>query len=249
MNEIKIGETKIIKADNLCFALGNREIYDAHISKFESLLSEYGFLDALKVIPSDDCFLIVEGQHRFEAGKRLGMKKFPCYVIDWLEGCDEDEIQNIIISLNANNKTWTIYDYVKSFADRGDEDYKILKARMIQYRETLSNGVVASCHSGAARSHTTIKDGNFKNLNNQFSEWLLNRLHQAVISDGKKNFPSRTLSIFVNNIWQYRDDMRLIHMIIQEMRKLIAFGQPLPDGDQAFGQWFDKIVILIGEEQ
>ena len=128
MNEIKLGEMKMIQTKDLCFALGNRETYDAHINKFESLLSDYGFLDALKVIPSDDCFLIVEGQHRFEAGKRLGMEEFPCYVIDWLEGCDEDEIQNIIISLNANNKTWTIYDYVKSFADRGDEDYKTLKA-------------------------------------------------------------------------------------------------------------------------
>ena len=247
MNEIKLGEMKMIKTKDLCFALGNRETYDAHINKFESLLSDYGFLDALKVVPSEDCFLIVEGQHRFEAGKRLGMEEFPCYVIDWLEGCDEDEIQNIIISLNANNMTWTIYDYVKSFADRGDEDYKTLKARMIQYRETLSNGVVASCHSGSARMHSAIKEGNFKNANNEFSEWLLSKLHQVVISDGKKNFPSRTLSIFVANVWKERNDLKFVHLIIQEMRKHIAFGQPLPDGDQAFTDWYEKIVTLLRE--
>ena len=248
MNGIKIGEAKLIKADQLCFALGNRDTYDAHIGKFETLLSEYGFMDSLKVIPSDGCYLVVEGQHRFEAGKRLGMDEFPCYVIDWLEGCDEDEIQNIIISLNANNKAWTIYDFVKSFADRGDEDYKVLKARMIQYRDTLSNGVVASCHTGAIRGHHVIREGEFKNLNNEFSEWILSRLHQVVISDGKKNFPSRTLSIFVRNIWAYKEDTRLINTLIQEARKLVASGNPLPDGDIALQDWIEKMIKIIKDE-
>lgn len=248
MNGIKIGEAKMIATKDLCFALGNRDTYDAHINKFETLLSDYGFMDALKVIPGDDCYQIVEGQHRFEAGKRLGMSEFPCYVIDWLEGCDEDEIQNIIISLNANNKAWTIYDFVKSFADRGDEEYKVLKARMIQYRDTLSNGVVASCHTGNARGHQFLKEGNFKNQNDDFSEWILNRLHLVVISDGKKNFPSRLLSIFVACVWKHKDNTRLISMLIQEMRKLVASGQPVPDGEQALQDWIEKMIQIISEE-
>jgi hypothetical protein len=205
-------------------------------------------MDALKVIPGDDCYQIVEGQHRFEAGKRLGMSEFPCYVIDWLEGCDEDEIQNIIISLNANNKAWTIYDFVKSFADRGDEEYKVLKARMIQYRDTLSNGVVASCHTGNVRTHSVVKEGNFKNMNDEFSEWILHRLHLVVISDGKKNFPSRLLSIFVACVWKHKDNTRLISMLIQEMRKLVASGQPVPDGEQALQDWIEKMIQIISEE-
>ncbi len=248
MNGIKIGEAKMIATKDLCFALGNRDTYDSHINKFETLLSDYGFMDSLKVIPGDGCYQIVEGQHRFEAGKRLGMTQFPCYVIDWLEGCDEDEIQNIIISLNANNKAWTIYDFVKSFADRGDEEYKALKARMIQYRDTLSNGVVASCHTGNARGHQMVKEGNFKNLNDEFSEWILNRLHLVVISDGKKNFPSRLLSIFVAGIWRYKDNTRLISTLIQEMRKIVASGQPVPDGEQALQDWIEKMIQIINEE-
>jgi hypothetical protein len=248
MNEIKIGEAKMIQAKELCFTLGNREVYDSHIGKFETLLNEYGFMDALKVVPGDGCFQIVEGQHRFEAGKRLGMSEFPCYVIDWLDGCDDDEIQNIIISLNANNKVWTIYDFVKSFADRGSDEYKKLKERMIQYRDTLSNGVVASCHTGRARGHSIIRDGNFKNLNNDFSEWLLMRLHQVVISDGKKNFPSRLLSIFVSCIWNLDNDTRLINNLIHEMRKLVASGNRVPDGEQALQDWITKMVEIIGEE-
>ena len=77
MNEIRIGEAKMIQAKELCFTLGNREVYDSHIGKFETLLTEYGFMDALKVVPGDGCYQIVEGQHRFEAGKRLGMNEFP----------------------------------------------------------------------------------------------------------------------------------------------------------------------------
>lgn len=249
MNGIKIGEAKMIAESELCFALGNRDTYDAHINKFETLLSDYGFMDALKVIPGDNCYQIVEGQHRFEAGKRLGMTQFPCYVIDWLEGCDEDEIQNIIISLNANNKAWTIYDFVKSFADRGDEEYKVLKARMIQYRDTLSNGVVASCHTGNARGHHLVKEGNFKNQHDEFTEWMLNRLHLVVISDGKKNFPSRLLSIFVAGIWKHKENTRLINTLIQEMRKIVASGQSIPDGEQALQDWIDKMVEIIKDEQ
>lgn len=238
----------MIAESELCFALGNRDTYDAHINKFETLLSDYGFMDALKVIPGDNCYQIVEGQHRFEAGKRLGMTQFPCYVIDWLEGCDEDEIQNIIISLNANNKAWTIYDFVKSFADRGDEEYKLLKARMIQYRDTLSNGVVASCHTGNARGHQFVKEGNFKNRHDEFSEWILNRLHLMIISDGKKNYPSRFLSIFVAGIWKYKDNTRLISILIQEMRKIVAMGQPVPDSEQALHDWIEKMIQIINEE-
>jgi len=238
----------MIAESDLCFALGNRDTYDAHISKFETLLNEYGFMDSLKVIPNGNCYQIVEGQHRFEAGKRSGMTEFPCYVIDWLEGCDDDEIQNIIISLNSNNRAWTIYDFVKSFADRGDEQYKILKSRMIQYRDTLSNGVVASCHTGTARGHQFVKEGTFKNINSDFSEWLLSRLHLMVISDGKKNFPSRLLSIFVSAIWKHKDNTRLISNLIQEIRKLVASGQPIPDGEQALHDWIDKMVQIINEE-
>jgi hypothetical protein len=249
MNTIKIGQSKIIPVKQLAYALGNREIYDAHIGKFEGLLIDYGFMDSLKVVPADDNYLIVEGQHRFEAGQRLGMTEFPCYVIDWIEGCDEDEIQSTIISLNANNKTWTIYDFVKSFADKGDEDYKILKARMIHYRDTLSNGVVASCHNGTSRGHKAIKEGEFRNVNNDFTEWMLNRLHQVVISDGRKNYGSRMLSIFVSSVWKYKDDIKLISALIQEMRKIVASGQSIPDGELALQDWIQKMIHIIQDEQ
>lgn len=93
----------------------NRITTEKHILEVQESMADREILNPIIV---NEKMEIIEGQHRYEALKRLGRPiKF---VVD--EGANIEDCRR----LNEKNKNWDDIAYAKSFAEEGNENYKKL---------------------------------------------------------------------------------------------------------------------------
>ena len=146
---INIAETKMLPIDSIKFIDGNREIVESHVQKMYDLIEDNGFADTIKVAKKKDSYYAVEGQHRIVALKLHNVSTIPCSIVDWLDE-DFEEIQGFIIDLNAHNRTWTLYDYVKSWADKKQLASQISNGDIDEmYNRAIQAGAIGGKISGA----------------------------------------------------------------------------------------------------
>lgn len=101
---------------------GNRPVDEAHVL---DLMRRMQKKDLFVPIQINQNFEVVDGQHRLEARKRLGIAvPFFC-----TSGYGLQEVQE----LNAQQKKWSIADFTDSFIERGNANYKIYKWFRSQY--------------------------------------------------------------------------------------------------------------------
>lgn len=99
---------------------GNRIKNELHLKRLrDSMEQNYLFT----IITVNEKYEIIDGQHRFEIIKSLGLPLN--YVICKGYGLDQVHI------LNQNSKTWNSDDYLAGYVDMGKKDYIIYK----QFRE------------------------------------------------------------------------------------------------------------------
>lgn len=239
---INIAETKMLPIDSIKFIDGNREIVESHVQKMYDLIEDNGFADTIKVAKKKDSYYAVEGQHRIVALKLHNVSTIPCSIVDWLDE-DFEEIQGFIIDLNAHNRTWTLYDYVKSWADKKIPEYTHLRNQMINYQKTLSNGVVATSYDGVVRAHPSIKNGSLKFVDKTFSDTLVDSLSKMVAKWGKKRLPAQVLRQAADNILNFKEDRygMLRAFQIAAASHLTTSNEPMPDGDESFKYWFEHV--------
>lgn len=247
---LNIARVEILNISSINFIDGNREINQSHVQKMYSLIAENGFADTIKVVELDNIYYAVEGQHRIEALRMHGIVKVPCSVIDWLPN-DFEDIQQYIIDLNAHNKSWTLYDYVKSWSDKKKPNYMHLRNQMISYQKTLSNGVVASCYDGVLRSHPNIKDGTFSYIDKYFSDDLIESLSKLVTKWGRKKLGSPALRQAAKLIVREKTSKERYNMLksfeFSVSNHLSTSDEPIPDGDESFIYWFNNVVREINK--
>lgn len=104
-------EFAIIPAEKLVIPSIQRELSDAHIKRLMESMEKVGFVEPLSVVPDGrGNYEIINGQHRFEAGKLLGMREFPVIILP-------PEAKDYIIALNVEK--------VPSLKDRAHQAYEI----------------------------------------------------------------------------------------------------------------------------
>lgn len=93
----------------------NRKINEVNVQKIMKSISAKNLLE-FRPILVDENMRVIDGQHRLEAAKRLGvgvyyevMKKPP---------------SETVILLNTNQKRWNIDDYLNYFEKEGNSEYK-----------------------------------------------------------------------------------------------------------------------------
>lgn len=241
-NNIRYAEVKMLPLDELNLFDGNRDVQNAHVQKMVNLIEDNGFADTIKVALIKGKYYILEGQHRFEALKILNTKKAPCSIIDWL-GEDFEEIQKYIISLNSNNKNWSLYDYVKSWSEKKIPEYVHLRHQMIQFNKTLSNGVVATAFDGIPRTHQPLIKGKLSFINRATSDTIAEEFSELVTKYGKKKIPAQVLRNagvkIIKSDTPY-DDLRAFKKAVNSF--LSSSDSPLPDGDESFGYWYQQTI-------
>lgn len=95
---------------------GNRKINKAHVNKLTTAISEDPQILEYNPIVVNEKWEIIDGQHRFEAIKRL---RLPVYYTQ-VPGLTLTNVQN----LNSNSKVWSPKDYAVAYVEHGNVNYK-----------------------------------------------------------------------------------------------------------------------------
>ena len=160
--------------------MGNRTINKAQVAKlYESFGNNPGLCAAAPILVNDK-MEIIDGQHRFEAWKKLGLP-ITYYTIDGLS-------LYAVQILNASTKNWTPLDYAKSYSTLGKTDYDIyLKFRkkfglshnvLISYLGDLG-GKSDAAMKGGGNTVQSFRRGLFQVPNESASELLCQHLVEA----------------------------------------------------------------------
>lgn len=139
--------------------LGNRYIKESKVENIASNIQEVGWLR--QPILVNENYEIIDGQHRFEALKSLGMPIE--YVID--EGTTLNECQ----ALNRFQSNWTIGDYVNSYADTGNIDYINFRNLYKSFPRIGFNSVLYSISEAAQSSRSVIMNKKLECSYEQFT--------------------------------------------------------------------------------
>jgi hypothetical protein len=102
---------------------GNRNLNMLHLERLKKSVSKKQLI--IPIITNEK-FEIIDGQHRFEIFKNLGL---PIYFIV-AEGYGLEECH----LMNTNSKSWSPDDFLNGYADLGKEDYVSLRTFRDKYK-------------------------------------------------------------------------------------------------------------------
>jgi hypothetical protein len=247
--EIRTAKVETLPIAKIQFIKGNRDLYENHVQRMYDLIEENGFVDTIKVIKLRNKYYAAEGQHRIEALKMHNIKKIPCSIIDWVSS-SFDDVQRYIIDLNAHNKGWNLYDYIKSWADDDKKDYVYLKEQIAKYNKNLSVGSISTCYDGHLRLHQQIRKGKFKIKDKELSDYILKELYNFVDKFGKAKANSKIVTNAAYRVLMFKGNKRklLKAFLLVASSYITANKEPLPDGEKAFTYWFENSVVPFHNE-
>jgi len=121
--------------------IGNRKPNELHIKRLISSFKERYLFSPILV---NEKMQIIDGQHRFVAGKELNLP------INYLvvEGYGLEEVQ----ILNTNSTNWKKEDYLKAYCDLGYEPYLQMRQFMLDFPDfgvAISEMILTNNVSGA----------------------------------------------------------------------------------------------------
>lgn len=93
---------------------GNRVVNQKHVNKLKESFQKHDYLPSCPIIVDED-FNVIDGQHRLEAAKQLGIAIF--YVVE------KEPDNDLLIDLNVTQRKWSSTDYINYFAEKGNEHY------------------------------------------------------------------------------------------------------------------------------
>lgn len=103
----------------------NRELDESLVKIFEFNLAKCNLLKYRPILVND-CFEVIDGQHRLEACKRLSLP------VHYQVKCDMSE--NDLIMLNTVGKAWTYNDFMNFYIAKGKPEYINIKAIMEEFK-------------------------------------------------------------------------------------------------------------------
>jgi len=95
---------------------GNRIVDAKKVNKIKKSINEVGYISNPIIV--NENYEVIDGQHRLEALKELG--KPVEYIIQ------KDLKIKEVLFMNINQDKWQIIDYIKSYAELGNENYQRL---------------------------------------------------------------------------------------------------------------------------
>lgn len=135
------------------FLQGNREVNNGHLRELAKSIALYPDLLPERPILVNEDFEIIDGQHRFEACKRLGLPVY--YVV----GKNLDA--SSAVALNRNQRNWGLEDYAKSYADSGNQNYKKFLEAVEEYGFTPSITMTYLRGGKVANKTANFRNGEF----------------------------------------------------------------------------------------
>lgn len=188
MKTIKTGTFEIVNIKLLNPSDINRAIDENHVHRFEYKLTQYGWLDPIKVDNNNN---ILEGHHRYYAAINLGVKNVPIYKIFWLNNLTEKERLAVILQYNASNLNWTNESYLEKYALL-DQSYAKAFNKWKKYNVNLSTGTILKLYLTGSTKKFRAGESIFIH-DVEKADLLADRLSGLVDSYGKKKAQAYSL--------------------------------------------------------
>lgn len=148
--------------DKFNFIKFNRKLNEGLVKRLMSSIKEIGYVTGKPVIVDKD-MNIIDGQHRFEACKRL---KLPIYYT-----VEKADVQKAMMNLNAQQSNWQTKDYISSYAESGLKCY----ADLLNFDQLYGLGISNSLeiffeHLDRGSIINALRKGKIFKVNTQASE-------------------------------------------------------------------------------
>jgi len=139
---------------------GNRDIPESRISKIVESIQTVGWIRNPIVV--NENMEVIDGQGRLTALQRLG--KPIEYII--AEGAGSEEC----IYMNMNMVNWSQLDFIKSYAEQGNENYQKLLNLINTYAGGNLHIICTALYRISKPKHREIKNGSLQITDQQFIE-------------------------------------------------------------------------------
>ena len=186
---------------------GNRDVIESHINKIKLSLKkrhvkECGILVAFNpnYEPGLPLFVIIDGQHRFEALKRESLP----ISFTIIEDLTKEEILEIIELLNTSHANWDVTNFMGSKCTLGDANYILYKSIYDRYDFEHEIIFYTMKKLGRTINHDMFKNGLLKFDSELFNEidrifsWLENFV-SIVEPYGKRYYLKALLDLYFLN--------------------------------------------------
>ena len=138
--------------------VGNRDIPESRISKIVESIQTIGWVHNPIIV--NEKMEVIDGQGRLTALQRL---KMPVeYII--AEGAGNKEC----IYMNMNMVNWKLPDFIKSYAEQGNENYQRLLSLMQRYANGNLDIISTAVYRLSKSKHRDIKQGTLQLTEDQY---------------------------------------------------------------------------------
>jgi len=144
----------------------NRPVDEASVIALMLSIQSKNLLRSKPILVDAD-FNIIDGQHRLEAARRLGIP-IPYYI-------EETATIDDVIKLNTNQKNWGIGDYLNYYANKGYPDYVKLDRFCKNQKIPLNIAIQLLNNNRTMRFFKNYRNGNYKFPNEEGYQEALNK--------------------------------------------------------------------------
>jgi|HubBroStandDraft_3_1064219.scaffolds.fasta_scaffold04818_5 hypothetical protein len=138
----------------------NRELVENNVTKIMKSMETRNLLEFRPILVNEK-MQIIDGQHRLEAAKRLGIEVY--YQI-----MKKPPAETMLL-LNTNQKRWTTNDYLNYFCEESNGQYMDLKKFMEEEGLTLPLALRLLSNRSSSRTLVHFKQGNLNFEENAFT--------------------------------------------------------------------------------
>lgn len=197
--------------------VGNRDVNPKRVRQIKKSIEEIGYIPNPIIV--NENMEVIDGQGRLQALKDLGLPVE--YIIKNGVGIKE------CLFMNINQEKWKIQDYIKSYAEMGNENYKKLQD-LIELYPIYSVNTIGSAVKGIKTiTATNIRRGNLEISTEEYEKAIitLNYLNRFIPSI--KYLKGKTTNFFQALVFIYQiegvDKERLVKQVNDNVLTMIAW--------------------------
>lgn len=214
--------------------VANRALNPVHVLSIVNSLQVKNLLHLNPIIINGD-WKVIDGQHRLEAAKRLGL---PVYYIQ-----DRDIDISDVRLLNTNVKGWGMADYLYTYIAEGREDYIYVDNFYKKHNVSLSTAMAicslkpSIAHFGAP--YKIFKNGEFEVTDKELAEDFVRFYKEASKYTVENTWRDRD---FVGTLWRvYRMEEINPEDFLQQLAR---YGKPIyrSAGIKEYSRQFEDII-------
>ena len=136
---------------------GNRLVNKRNVRDIIKSIEKNGYIGAYPILVNSN-FEVIDGQHRLEACKELGIHVPYVVIVGGLK---------TVRDINSASRSWTFIDFINSEVQLGNKDILDLKEVFEMFNSEFPIGLVAGLVNGSRLSLRDIKGGKFKSKEKQ----------------------------------------------------------------------------------